>query len=371
MAAFITLLTEIMPAGLLSSISTGLHISESMAGQFITAFALGALLSAIPVTAMTRSVRRKPLLLTAIMGFAIVNFITAISSNVTLSLFARFVAGLFGGVVWSMLAGYAVRMAPKSMSGRAIAIAGGGATAALVFGVPLGAAFSKAVGWQGAFAIVSATAALLVGWIMFAVPDYPGDAHGKQESFLGVLSRPGIAATVMVIFVYIAGHNIIYIYIEPFLHSLGRVSQLDFVLLLFGIGSIGGLALVGTLIDRHLLLLGPLWIAFFLLADLIWISGPSANLPMYGAAIFWGISFGGFGVITQAATARLAENAVDIAQSACTTAWNTAVACGGISGGVLLNGVGPSSFPIATLALLIVAVSILILRMNRVLAVTG
>lgn len=47
-AAFLTLLTEIMPAGLLSAIAMGLDVSESLAGQFITAFALGALLSAIP-----------------------------------------------------------------------------------------------------------------------------------------------------------------------------------------------------------------------------------------------------------------------------------------------------------------------------------
>ncbi|MGP2837326.1 hypothetical protein ACTVJ2_03950 [Serratia nevei] len=37
MAAFITLLTEIMPAGVLSSIAGDLSVSESLAGQFITA----------------------------------------------------------------------------------------------------------------------------------------------------------------------------------------------------------------------------------------------------------------------------------------------------------------------------------------------
>jgi len=43
MAAFLTLLTEIMPAGLLSSIAEGLNVSESLAGQFITAYAVGPL----------------------------------------------------------------------------------------------------------------------------------------------------------------------------------------------------------------------------------------------------------------------------------------------------------------------------------------
>nr|WP_264081323.1 MFS transporter [Pectobacterium versatile] len=127
-----------MPAGLLSSIATGLDVSESLAGQFITAFALGALLSAIPATALTRGLRRKPLLLVAISGFAVVNAVTAVSDNYVLSLAARFVAGLFGGVVWSMLAGYASRMVPRWLLGRAIAIVGAGSTAALVLGVPIG-----------------------------------------------------------------------------------------------------------------------------------------------------------------------------------------------------------------------------------------
>ena len=65
MAAFITLLTEIMPAGLLSSIAEGLNVSESLAGQFITAYAVGALVAAIPVTTLTQGMRRRPLLLAA------------------------------------------------------------------------------------------------------------------------------------------------------------------------------------------------------------------------------------------------------------------------------------------------------------------
>lgn len=99
MVAFVTLLTEIMPASMLSSIAGGLAVSESLAGQFITAFALGAVLSAIPVTAMTRRMRRRPLLLCTIVGFAIVNLVTALSANLYLSLAIRFAAGLFGGVV--------------------------------------------------------------------------------------------------------------------------------------------------------------------------------------------------------------------------------------------------------------------------------
>jgi hypothetical protein len=139
MAAFITLMTEIMPAGLLVSMAKGLSISESTAGQFITAYACGALIAAIPVTAFTRGMRRQRLLVAAIAGSAVVNLITAVSGDYQISLGARFVAGVFGGVVWSLLAGYAVRMTPPHLHGRAIAISGAGATVALALGAPAGA----------------------------------------------------------------------------------------------------------------------------------------------------------------------------------------------------------------------------------------
>ncbi len=128
MAAFITLLTEIMPAGVLSSIAGDLNVSESLAGQFITAYAVGALVAAISLTALTQGMRRRPLLLSAIGGFAIVNLVTALSHDYHVSLATRFFAGVFGGIVWSLLAGYAVRMSPAHLGGRAIAISGAGAT---------------------------------------------------------------------------------------------------------------------------------------------------------------------------------------------------------------------------------------------------
>ncbi|MEW7001587.1 hypothetical protein M5585_21900 [Serratia ureilytica] len=48
-----------MPAGVLSSIAGDLNVSESLAGQFITAYAVGALVAAIPLTALTQGMRRR------------------------------------------------------------------------------------------------------------------------------------------------------------------------------------------------------------------------------------------------------------------------------------------------------------------------
>lgn len=255
MAAFITLLTEIMPAGVLSSIAGDLNVSESLAGQFITAYAVGALVAAIPLTALTQGMRRRPLLLSAICGFAIVNLVTALSHDYHVSLATRFFAGVFGGIVWSLLAGYAVRMSPAHLGGRAIAISGAGATLALVLGVPLGTLLGRAIGWQGAFGLMTLMALALVAWIIAIVPDFPGQAKAHRPSLSGVFLQCGIRAVLFVVFTFIVAHNILYIYLEPFLKPSGLSERVDIVLFIFGLGAIAGLGIAGMLVDRRVNLL--------------------------------------------------------------------------------------------------------------------
>lgn len=368
MAAFITLLIEIMPAGLLSSIAEGLNVSESLAGQFITAYAVGALVAAIPVTTLTQGMRRRPLLLFAIFGFAAVNLITALSSDYTVSLVARFFAGVFGGIVWSRLAGYAVRMSPSHLSGRAIAISGAGATIALVLGVPLGALLGRHIGWQSAFGLMTVLALLLIVWVLVVVPDFAGQSRDQRQSLARVFLRTGIRAVLFVVLTFVVAHNVLYIYVEPFLQPSGLAANVDVVLFTFGLGSIIGLWLVGALVDRRLQFLAVASILVFAIASLL--LGVWGTVPqmVYPSVAIWGLAVGGFATITQTALSRFAGESVDVAQSMYTTGWNTAVAAGGVVGGILLDRTGSAS--LAWVAIGILAASLLgtVFFMNRALA---
>lgn len=59
MTGFIAILTETLPAGLLPEIGKGLGVSQVMAGQLVSIYALGSLLAAIPLTVLTSGWRRK------------------------------------------------------------------------------------------------------------------------------------------------------------------------------------------------------------------------------------------------------------------------------------------------------------------------
>lgn len=367
-AAFVTLLTEIMPAGLLSAISHGLNVSQAAGGQFITAFALGALSAALPSAAFTHAVRRKPLLIAGLTGFVMVNGANACIDNLALALVMRFLAGCCGGLIWAMFAGYATRLAPPAQRGRAIALAGSGVTLALVLGAPLSAMLGQLIGWRGAFAGLAGFSALLVLWSLKYLPDAPGSAEGSHFSVTGALRRPGVAANLALIFMIVAAHSLLYVYIEPLLGPSGMSGHVDALLLIFGGGSVAGLLVTGILIDRYLARLTLASILLFVLAALIMACGLGHPLPVGLAIIVWGITTGGFAALTQSVMTHVAGLFMDTAQAMATTAWNLAVSCGGLLGGLLLTHATIEALPRAAIALLCAGLGAYVLRLHALIS---
>ena len=353
LAGFLTILTEALPAGLLPQISAGLKISEALAGQLVTVYAIGSLMAAIPLTAATQSVRRRPLLLAAIAGFVVANTITTFSGNYVVTMAARFLAGVAAGLLWALLAGYAARMVPEHQKGRAIAIAMVGTPLALSLGVPAGTFLGNLAGWRMCFGIMSLLAVLLMVWMSFRVPDFAGQTPDKRLSPGQVLKIPGIRAVLFVVLTFVLAHNILYTYIAPFLAAVHMSGRTDVVLLVFGIASLPGIGIVGVLIDRHLRVLTLASTALFGLSALALGMAGDAPVAMYSATAAWGLAFGGSATLFQTAIATAAGEAADVAQSMLVTAWNMAIAGGGIIGGILLDRPGIVAFVPTLLALLV------------------
>ncbi|MFD7709569.1 MFS transporter, partial [Streptomyces sp. NPDC059786] len=113
-AAFTAVLTELLPAGLLPPMASGLGVSESRVGYLVTGYAVASTLAAVPVTTALRALPRRAVLLAALAGFACCNAVTALSSSYPLSFAARLAAGVMGGTLWALLVGHAARMVPAA-----------------------------------------------------------------------------------------------------------------------------------------------------------------------------------------------------------------------------------------------------------------
>lgn len=360
-AVFITSLTETLPAGLLPAMSHDLHMSESATGQTVTVYALGTALTAIPLTAATAGWRRKRLLLTAMAGFAVANTVTAVSSVYGLTMVARFVAGIAAGLAWALLAGYARRLAPAHLQGRAIAIAMAGIPVALSLGVPAGTFLGKVTDWRVAFLAMTALTVLLLAWIAAAVPDFLGQERGERPKMLHALRVPGVASVLFVTLVFVLAHTIIYAYIATFLDDLGIGGNTDLVLLVFGAASLAGIWIVGAQIHHRLRLLT---IAAALLvavaaAVLVLLDGHTA--PVYVAAVLWGLGWGGVPTLLQTAAGEAGGEAADAAQAMLVTLWNVAMAGGGVIGGVLLDLSGSDALPYSVLLLMLPVIVVVVL----------
>lgn len=353
MTGFIAILSETLPAGLLDQIADGMHISQAMAGQWVTAYALGSLLTAIPLVTLTQGWYRRRALLLAIIGFVLFNGLTALSDSNTLTLVLRFLTGAAAGLAWGLIAGHARRMVPVPLQGRAMALAMLGQPIALSLGLPIATWLGAGLGWRATFVVVTLVALLLVVWVLRSVPDYPGQAADKRPAAMQVLRTPGVLIVLLVILTWILGHNILYTYIVPLLAAAGMAADIGPVLMVFGLSALAGIGLVGLLVDRHLRKLVLLSLAGFALATLA--LGQASSWLVYLSIALWGMTYGGAPTLLQTACADAAGQGGDVAQSMLVTVWNCAIALGGIIGGLLLAGAGVEWFGGVVLVLIALA----------------
>ncbi|MEU5877535.1 MFS transporter [Spirillospora sp. NPDC047279] len=359
-AVFITSLTETLPAGVLPAMSGDLNVGEPAMGQAVTIYAIGTALTAIPLSAATAGWRRKRLLLTAMAAFAAANTVTAASGDYALTMAARFVAGVAAGVAWALLAGYARRLAPVHLQGKAIAVVMTGIPVALSLGVPAGTFLGELIGWRATFAVMTVLTAVLIAWIIALVPDLPGQRQGDRAPILRALTVPGVAPVLFVTLVFVLAHTILYTYVATFLERTGMGGATDLVLLVFGAASLVSIWIVGARIDRRLRVLmiaGTVLLAVAAALLALLADGPAL---VYAAAALWGLGWGGVPTLLQTAVADAGGDHADGAQAMLVTLWNVAMAGGGVVGGVLLGLFGHTSFAWSVLVLLVPVLAVVV-----------
>jgi len=357
---FILVAMETMPAGLLPDIAAGMATSEGTVGLFVSAYALGTVIVTVPAISLTRRFHRKPLLLISVVGLILANTITAISPDVAVSLVSRFIAGSFSGVIWGMLAAYAIRISPPARSGLALSIMSIGAPLGFAFGTPLGAFIGGLTDWRWSFVGLSILGLLVGLIILVCVPDVPGQPATTKLPLRAVFTLRGVPIVLIVIVVWMLAHSTIYTYIAPYLRTTRTDITADLMLLVYGVASLGGVALVGVLLDRHPRPLLHLSAATFTAAGVVLLVGNASTPAILIAAVLWGVSFGGTAPQLQNALTHAGGDNADIANSFLPVAFNLAIFGAGILGALLLNAADglilPASMSILGLLALILTV---------------
>ncbi|MEX0171393.1 MFS transporter [Streptomyces sp. LMG1-1-1.1] len=350
-AAFVTILTEALPAGVLPAMSADLHVTEARAGLLVTVYALAAALTAIPATALTLIVPRRTLLVALLLGFAVTNAATAVSADFTLTLVARIVSGVFAGLLWAMVPAYAARLAPQH-SGKAIATALAGMTVGLSLGTPAGTAFAGIVDWRWTFALLTALALALAAAALRRLPQLPGERARRGAGLLSTIRTPGIAAINTASIAMVLGFYVLYTYIAPFVERADLGIGTGTVLFVFGLGSMGGVWFAGAAADHHLCTatLALLALATLCLASFGLLAHSTTALLL--GTLLWGVTHGGLPTLMQTAGVRAAPRDPDTANSLWVTGWNIGMAGGSLLGSAILTSAGTPALPWTASALL-------------------
>jgi predicted MFS family arabinose efflux permease len=357
-AGFLGILNETVPAGLLPEMSRSLGLSDSAVGQTITIYALATAMTVIPLNAVMKNWGRRSVLVAGLVVYALANAVIAFESSFAVILVARFAAGVGAGLIWSNIGGSAARIAPKAFEGKAIAIAMAGIPAALALGLPAGTLLGHVAGWHATFGAMAAASVALIVWLFVSMPNLASASSGQHVPVKTILRTPGVGPVVAAIAGFMVAHNLLYTYVGPLTDAAGVGSQIELVLLVFGLAALMSIWITGSFIDPHhrrLIVMSAVTVAA---SALILSFATLSPVILYLGAAAWGLGFGGSATLFLTAAIRAAGT--DAVQSIIVTVFNLSIAAGGVFGGVLLAGFGVKSIPWVAFAIMVpTAVTIL------------
>ena len=358
--AFLTILTETMPAAVLPAMAESLKQPPAGIGFLVSIYALASAAAAIPIVALTRGVPRKTLYIILVLSFALANCVTAVSTSYTVTAVSRVVAGLAAGVVWPVICGYAMRLVDRKDMGRAVAITLGGSTVAMVAGLPLGSMLGSLLGWRFSYGLLSVLALLVIIWVMLVVPPVPGEQRKEGAVMSEVIRTPGLRIILLSAFCAILAHYTLYTYMAPLAENTKLSGGTAQGLFLFGTGAILGVLVAGRFVDTRLRLITTVALICTALTMIVLMAAQYQMIA--SAAIFvWGASFGGMPTVFQSATGRVAEGNAELATAILTTIYNLGIFGGGAVGGLLLSYLGIASLSVFSLVMISVSFGVVMM----------
>ncbi|WP_207476158.1 MFS transporter [Arenibaculum pallidiluteum] len=252
LGAFTVGMEGLMIAGLLPAIADHLGLGLSTAGWLVVGFSATYAVTAPLAAALSASFERRRVLVLGLAVFALGNLACAIAPDFASLVAARLVTAVAAGLYMPAAMAYAGAAVPAKDRGRALGLVGGGITASLVLGVPLGTWIGTVGGWRWPFVAVAALAAVAIAGILIGVPRRPGVPGASVVARLSVLRRGPIREILATTVLWSSGAFAVYTFIAPVMaHSAGiGPVQMPALMLAWGVAACLGSVVGGRVVDR-------------------------------------------------------------------------------------------------------------------------
>lgn len=354
--------TEFVMMGLLPDVADDLHISIPAAGHLVSAYALGVVIGAPLLAALTARLPRRTVLISLMALFVAGNALSALAPGYDSLLAARFLSGLPHGAFFGVGAVVATNLVAPERKARSVSLMFMGLTVANIAGVPVATLMGQHLGWRATFLGVSliGIAAMAAVFFLIRPAHAPAPASGLRGELSALRSLPvwlALATTVVGFGALFSAYS----YITPMLTDAAGYADANVTLLLalFGVGATIGNLVGGRLADHAMrgTLFGGLvsMVAVLLLFPVLMRTEWSAAL----AVVLLGIAAFITGSPLQLMVMERAVAGPSLASSANQAAFNLANAGGAWIGGVALAaGFGVTSPALAGAALAVLGLGV-------------
>ena len=354
--------TEFVMMGLLPDVADDLHTSLPTAGHLVSAYALGVVIGAPLLAAVTARMPRRTVLIGLMALFVVGNAASAFAPDHSWLLVARFVSGLPHGAFFGVGAVVATGMVAPERKARSVSLMFLGLTVANIAGVPVATLMGQHLGWRATFLGVSAIGLAAIASLALLIPHdrVPAPSAGLRGELAALKSLPvwlALGTTVAGFGALFAAYS----YITPMLTDSAGYADASVTLLLalFGVGATIGNLLGGRLADHSmrrtlfggLLSLAAVLAVFPLLMSTAWSAALAVTLLGMAAFVT--------GSPLNLMVMEKASSAPSLASSANQAAFNLANAGGAWIGGLALAaGFGVTSPALAGAALAVLGLGV-------------
>jgi DHA1 family chloramphenicol resistance protein-like MFS transporter len=250
--------SEFMLAGLVPDIAADLGVSIGSAGLLTSAFAVGMVVGAPSMAALTRRWRARVSLSAFLLTFALVHVLGAVTTSFGVLLVTRLVAAVANAGFLAVALSTAAALVPSGRQGRALAVLLAGTTLATIAGVPGGAVLGTMLGWRATFWAIALVCVPAVVGIAKALPAGAGRAGSavagaSLRGELAQLAGKRLALVMLLAALVNAGTFATFTFLAPIVTESAGLGRLwvSVALLLFGFGSFIGVTVAGRLSDTR------------------------------------------------------------------------------------------------------------------------
>lgn len=344
--------TEFVAMGLLPNLAADLlpelygrsaEQANGRAGMLISAYALGVVVGAPTIAALSARFPRRTLLLCLVAAFTAATIASALLPDFETVLAARFVAGLPHGAYFGIAALVAAEIMGPGKRGQGVAVVMSGLTISNVIGVPLITLLGQMAGWRIAYLVVAAIFAVTFVAVRMLVPRQPGDPAATMKRELNAFRNLQVWLALSIGSVGFVGFFAVYTYVAPAVTEYARLDPalVPLALITLGSGMTIGNFLGGWLADRNVTRSMLLGFALFALSLLGYALTAANPLGMFLFLFAIGTTGAALSPAIQTRLMDVAGESQTIAAAVNHSAFNVGNSLGAaLGGGVVAAGLG-------------------------------